>query len=153
MVIFEFSFTSVSTVSRGHPSLVSLVGTSPTCETKHCPGLLKTHQSAGPRIVHSITVSVVGYLVFKVTSILEKDLTQRVFPLLVRAPSSPRIGYSYSCPPPDLKLGALTKWLASRCWSECFGRLLYKLTFDPSATIYYTVKKGYRFSLPQPVCH
>jgi hypothetical protein len=29
-------------------------------------------------------------------------------------------------------IGALTKWLASRCQSECFGRLLYS---DPSSTV------------------
>ncbi len=42
-----------------------------------------------------------------------EDLTPRVFPLLVRAPSSCHIWDSNSCPP-DLELGALTKWLASR---------------------------------------
>ncbi len=45
--------------------------------------------------------------------ILQKDLTPRVIPLLVSAPSSCRKGDSNSCPS-DLKLGALTKWLASR---------------------------------------
>jgi hypothetical protein len=43
-----------------------------------------------------------------------KDLTPRVFPLLVSATSSCRTGDSNSCPP-DLELGALTKWLATRC--------------------------------------
>ncbi len=37
----------------------------------------------------------------------------RVFILLVSAQSSRRIGESNSCPP-DLELGALTKWQASR---------------------------------------
>ncbi len=32
--------------------------------------------------------------------------------------------YLNSCPP-DLEFGTLTKWLASRCQSECLGRLLY----------------------------
>ncbi len=36
-----------------------------------------------------------------------------VFPLLVSAPSSCRIGNSKPCPP-DLELGTLTKWLPSR---------------------------------------
>jgi hypothetical protein len=33
----------------------------------------------------------------------------------VSAPSSRRIGDSNSCPQPDLELGAVRKWLASRC--------------------------------------
>jgi hypothetical protein len=41
---------------------------------------------------------------------LVKDLTTRVFPLLVSAPNSHRIVDSYSF---TLELGALTKWLAS----------------------------------------
>ncbi len=45
-----------------------------------------------------------------VISVLWKDLTPRVFPLLVSAPSPCRTGDSNSCPP-VLELGALTKWL------------------------------------------
>jgi hypothetical protein len=40
-------------------------------------------------------------------------LVERVFPLLVSAPSSCLTADSNSCLP-DLELGALTKWLASR---------------------------------------
>ncbi len=53
-----------------------------------------------------------------------KTWPQGSFHFLVSAPSSCHTGDSNSYPP-DLKLGALTKWLASRCWSECLGRLLY----------------------------
>ncbi len=53
----------------------------------------------------------VGLAVQKIM-ILQKDLAPRVFPLLVTASSSRRIGDSNSCPP-DLELGSLTKWLAS----------------------------------------
>jgi hypothetical protein len=45
---------------------------------------------------------------------VERFEKKGVLPLLVSAPSSCRIGDSNSCPP-DLELGALTKWLASRC--------------------------------------
>ncbi len=60
---------------------------------------------------------------------LQKD-PKGLSTFLVSAPSSCHTGYSNSCPP-DLELGALIKWLASRCQSECLGRLLY---IAPSST-------------------
>ncbi len=48
------------------------------------------------------------------------------FHFLVSTPNSRRIGNSKTCPQ-DLKLGALTKWLASRCQLKCLGRLLYNI--------------------------
>ncbi len=48
---------------------------------------------------------------------------------IVSAPNSCHTGDPNSCPP-DLELGALTKWLASQFKSECLGRLFYTLIDD-----------------------
>jgi hypothetical protein len=55
----------------------------------------------------------------------KKDLTSTVFQFLVSAQSSFRIGDLNSCPS-DLELGALTKWLASRSYYDCLGRIFYR---------------------------
>jgi hypothetical protein len=55
-----------------------------------------------------------------------KTWPQGSFHLLVSAPRSCHTGDSNSCPP-DLELGALTRSLGSRCWSECLGKFFYKL--------------------------
>jgi hypothetical protein len=68
-----------------------------------------------------------GLIIHKLVGHDEKETLKTIWYYIFSCKNICRIVES----PSDLELGALTKWLASRCLSECLGRLLY---IAPSST-------------------